>query len=308
MTTFEISIHALREEGDAPSGRNTPDTPNFYPRPPRGGRLEGAVHGIKTKDFYPRPPRGGRRVSGLVGASPTYFYPRPPRGGRQLARRLQGVQQGFLSTPSARRATGDVDRVEATIDISIHALREEGDDLPCSRYLEIQDFYPRPPRGGRQGVQLGDYHTLKFLSTPSARRATRLIRTMEGFRKYFYPRPPRGGRPARSGLQNQPRGYFYPRPPRGGRPGKCVDWLHFQKISIHALREEGDPTVPPLAIDDGQFLSTPSARRATPSGAGRKPSKNISIHALREEGDIDELREIAVEEDFYPRPPRGGRR
>ena len=60
MTTFEISIHALREEGDAPSGRNTPDTPNFYPRPPRGGRLEGAVHGIKTKDFYPRPPRGGR--------------------------------------------------------------------------------------------------------------------------------------------------------------------------------------------------------------------------------------------------------
>ena len=147
-----ISIHALREEGDAPSGRNTPDTPNFYPRPPRGGRLEGAVHGIKTKDFYPRPPRGGRRVSGLVGASPTYFYPRPPRGGRQLARRLQGVQQGFLSTPSARRATGDVDRVEATIDISIHALREEGDDLPCSRYLEIQDFYPRPPRGGRRAA------------------------------------------------------------------------------------------------------------------------------------------------------------
>ena len=138
--------------GRPPSGRNTPDTPNFYPRPPRGGRLEGAVHGIKTKDFYPRPPRGGRRVSGLVGASPTYFYPRPPRGGRQLARRLQGVQQGFLSTPSARRATGDVDRVEATIDISIHALREEGDDLPCSRYLEIQDFYPRPPRGGRRAA------------------------------------------------------------------------------------------------------------------------------------------------------------
>ena len=240
MTTFEISIHALREEGDAPSGRNTPDTPNFYPRPPRGGRLEGAVHGIKTKDFYPRPPRGGRRVSGLVGASPTYFYPRPPRGGRQLARRLQGVQQGFLSTPSARRATGDVDRVEATIDISIHALREEGDDLPCSRYLEIQDFYPRPPRGGRQGVQLGDYHTLKFLSTPSARRAT------------FKPEQ--------------------------------------------------------SSVLQGLFLSTPSARRATPSGAGRKPSKNISIHALREEGDIDELREIAVEEDFYPRPPRGGRR
>ena len=246
MTTFEISIHALREEGDAPSGRNTPDTPNFYPRPPRGGRLEGAVHGIKTKDFYPRPPRGGRRVSGLVGASPTYFYPRPPRGGRQLARRLQGVQQGFLSTPSARRATGDVDRVEATIDISIHALREEGDDLPCSRYLEIQDFYPRPPRGGRQGVQLGDYHTLKFLSTPSARRATQLSHHSPSMTANFYPRPPRGGRRVPSALDARQReflstpsarrattggqmaspahGNFYPRPPRGGRPPASV-WL-----------------------------------------------------------------------------------
>ena len=172
MTTFEISIHALREEGDAPSGRNTPDTPNFYPRPPRGGRLEGAVHGIKTKDFYPRPPRGGRRVSGLVGASPTYFYPRPPRGGRQLARRLQGVQQGFLSTPSARRATGDVDRVEATIDISIHALREEGDPAVLGPRCLPFYFYPRPPRGGRRPESRTRPRNPAFLSTPSARRAT----------------------------------------------------------------------------------------------------------------------------------------
>ena len=264
MTTFEISIHALREEGDAPSGRNTPDTPNFYPRPPRGGRLEGAVHGIKTKDFYPRPPRGGRRVSGLVGASPTYFYPRPPRGGRQLARRLQGVQQGFLSTPSARRATGDVDRVEATIDISIHALRKEGDDLPCSRYLEIQDFYPRPPRGGRLQLPHGCQPGLEFLSTPSARRATRsLIQRSMSF-KNFYPRPPRGGRHDTIGGQNV-----------------------YTIISIHALREEGDATGIPSSkvlrdfyprpprggrprqrqqqTEHGKFLSTPSARRATPA-------------------------------------------
>ena len=105
MTTFEISIHALREEGDAPSGRNTPDTPNFYPRPPRGGRLEGAVHGIKTKDFYPRPPRGGRRP-------PLQSIPRNTR---------------FLSTPSARRATRSFDLSQPIIRISIHALREEGD-------------------------------------------------------------------------------------------------------------------------------------------------------------------------------------
>ena len=35
------------------------------------------------------------------------------------------------------------------------------------------------------------------------------------------------------------------------------------RISIHALREEGDPAPYPLKILNTQFLSTPSARRAT---------------------------------------------
>ena len=217
MTTFEISIHALREEGDAPSGRNTPDTPNFYPR--------------------------------------------PPRGGRQLARRLQGVQQGFLSTPSARRATGDVDRVEATIDISIHALREEGDDLPCSRYLEIQDFYPRPPRGGRQGVQLGDYHTLKFLSTPSARRATQLSHHSPSMTANFYPRPPRGGRHLPAREENQAKIFLSTPSARRATLTSC-EKSRWRKISIHALREEGDDKT--SLFERFQI---------------------ISIHALREEGD-----------------------
>ena len=56
------------------------------------------------------------------------------------------------------------------------------------------------------------------------------------------------------------------------------------------------------------FLSTPSARRATTGGAGRKPTKNISIHALREEGDILMLILLWITCYFYPRPPRGGRR
>ena len=240
MTTFEISIHALREEGDAPSGRNTPDTPNFYPR--------------------------------------------PPRGGRQLARRLQGVQQGFLSTPSARRATGDVDRVEATIDISIHALREEGDDLPCSRYLEIQDFYPRPPRGGRQGVQLGDYHTLKFLSTPSARRATQLSHHSPSMTANFYPRPPRGGRHLPAREENQAKIFLSTPSARRATLTSC-EKSRWRKISIHALREEGDDKT--SLFERFQI---------------------ISIHALREEGDAYPLRWMPGRGNFYPRPPRGGRR
>ena len=33
--------------------------------------------------------------------------------------------------------------------ISIHALREEGDRLAAWQTCFQQDFYPRPPRGGR---------------------------------------------------------------------------------------------------------------------------------------------------------------
>ena len=56
------------------------------------------------------------------------------------------------------------------------------------------------------------------------------------------------------------------------------------RISIHALREEGDLFV----------LS-----------AGQRPG--ISIHALREEGDALPGRAKRFENYFYPRPPRGGR-
>ena len=56
--------------------------------------------------------------------------------------------------------------------ISIHALREEG-DFGIEWYKE----------GG-----------ILFLSTPSARRATRAPLYLAYPRIYFYPRPPRGGR------------------------------------------------------------------------------------------------------------------
>ena len=80
-----------------------------------------------------------------------------------------------------------------------------------------------------------------------------------------------------------------------------------------------------------KFLSTPSARRATTPYNGSMFTKSfISIHALREEGDIpryfdkkyEEISIHALREEgdtgkrssnhetgnFYPRPPRGGRR
>ena len=61
-------------------------------------------------------------------------------------------------------------------------------------------------------------------------------------------------------------------------------------ISIHALREEGDPNLQHLSISFFEFLSTPSARRATHLFADGAQEGVISIHALREEGDARKAR------------------
>ena len=100
----------------------------------------------------------------------------------------------FLSTPSARRATHNNFAQRVPVLISIHALREEGDNMQSparqSREISIHAlreegdlavtaqtcsssyFYPRPPRGGRPVLWIGRYYQVLFLSTPSARRAT----------------------------------------------------------------------------------------------------------------------------------------
>ena len=68
-----------------------------------------------------------------------YFYPRAPRGGRPWAERVLTIWGIFLSTPSARRATGHCKRCpQGFQEISIHALREEGDSR-CE--------FPGPPDG-----------------------------------------------------------------------------------------------------------------------------------------------------------------
>ena len=101
------------------------------------------------------------------------------------------------------------------------------------------------------------------------------------------------------------------------------------KISIHALREEGDvDNVKRLYLSkaflstpsarrataktfsglfEQQFLSTPSARRATFDKKYESEQPKISIHALREEGDLRRPCSHAGKAHFYPRPPRGGR-
>ena len=56
-------------------------------------------------------------------------------------------------------------------------------------------------------------------------------------------------------------------------------------ISTHALREEGDISFARVLEFIAQFLPTPSARRATRGHNRRRTGSQISTHALREEGD-----------------------
>ena len=75
---------------------------------------------------------------------------------------------GFLSTPSARRATATATSLGYSVEISIHALREEGDPGSAPGPLSRGDFYPRPPRGGRL-VQLAAGPRLRGISIHALR-------------------------------------------------------------------------------------------------------------------------------------------
>ena len=275
-----ISIHALREEGDNTRLCFEIDDTNFYPRPPRGGRPQIffsdlplwsiSIHALREE---------GDRLKYSIGLPSLNFYPRPPRGGRR-------PRLAFLATAGV---------------ISIHALREEGDSI----------------RSHRQRVDAISIHALREEGDPNCRLCAVC-------RIYFYPRPPRGGRPP-TGTPDRLPDDFYPRPPRGGRHVPQQRLGPVQQISIHALREEGDPVnlvtadfkamdfyprpprggrpsgngAPEICV---QFLSTPSARRATTGPRCRRAAELISIHALREEGDASITRRRRRAKRFLSTP------
>ena len=178
-----------------------------------------------------------------------YFYPRPPRGGRPI---INGQFYGFevfLSTPSARRATGMAFPPFCRSGISIHALREEGDLEALRVILGVEISIHALREEGDKAVHAASVtlaisiHALReegdCQSMPASHRPSD-----------FYPRPPRGGRLAAAvnsrlmsiflstpSARRATCGYhrrhrrprdFYPRPPRGGRQQKQRQNLYFQ--------------------------------------------------------------------------------
>ena len=125
-----ISIHALREEGDGPI---------------RVGNLsdiEISIHALREEGDLP----DGNVTDYLLSIS---IHALREEGDARSEFRLC-ITLRFLSTPSARRAT-----VPLMVFQTPHT-----------------DFYPRPPRGGRQEPMKASVRHRLFLSTPSARRAT----------------------------------------------------------------------------------------------------------------------------------------
>ena len=167
----------------------------------------------------------------------------------------------FLSTSSARRTT------------IINSLRK--------KYQ--RDFYPRPPRGGRQDSLTSIPVVSLFLSTSSARRTT-LLALCDDLARLFL------------STSSARRTTKYKRLQRV---------LH--RISIHVLREEDD------ALKNQKKNRTQISihvLREEDDFAGiinGMISGVISIHVLREEDDGHRLCVPLGRGDFYPRPPRGGR-
>ena len=131
------------------------------------------------------------------------------------------VELIFLSTPSGWRATQQYECKDRNINISIHALRVEGDGIPyfpLQTSLDISihalrvegDQNTTPPRRSR----------MKFLSTPSGWRAT----------DDWIPAARRGGISIHA-LRVE------------GDAAALCGWI-CASISIHALRVEGDLTHP----------------------------------------------------------------
>ena len=80
-------------------------------------------------------------------------------------------------------------------------------------------------------------------------------------------------------------------------------------ISIHALREEGDLLKTDLGEHIAEFLSTPSARRATLLRSfGLSGSAQFLSTPSARRATIRSLHPAPANPYFYPRPPRGGRR
>ena len=123
--------------------------------------------------------------------------------------------------------------------ISIHALREEGDDAVSRSSMRVYHFYPRPPRGGRPRDAC-TYCRALLISIHALREEGDTEDFQSGWCFVISIHALREEGDGGVAAVFRSFAYFYPRPPRGGRHPPFAHRIHTDTISIHALREEGD--------------------------------------------------------------------
>ena len=100
----------------------------------------------------------------VLWPSTSNFYPRPPRGGRPISPCSFIDTVYFYPRPPRGGRPG----------------------FSGGGFLISRDFYPRPPRGGRLSSSTLKPFCFRFLSTPSARRATAKTETKSLFSNKLY--------------------------------------------------------------------------------------------------------------------------
>ena len=182
-------------EGDATFSPRGLTSGDFNPRPPWGGRLPLALF-LWLALLFQSTPSVGRATANflnseiiekisihalrgegdfcifLIGRKLSGFQSTPSVGRATSKPNKEETNSQFQSTPSVGRATDNPSITFPVSNISIHALRGEGDQS-----LTTWSFVPRT-----------------FQSTPSVGRATLRPLYYKFFDSYFNPRPPWGGR------------------------------------------------------------------------------------------------------------------
>ena len=292
-TTHDLLVRIVQQFLSTPSARRaTLSTAtiqhaeaDFYPRPPRGGRLpvltqlasgnQISIHALREE---------GDQMPRFLAQSIVPFLSTPSARRATFFRMACSPRFAFLSTPSARRATfNEIHKTKMTY-ISIHALREEGDDAATPDLEYILKFLSTPSARRATYTETPSLsQAWIFLSTPSARRATicyfhakvfdiisihalREEGDIEEFAKFILDKK------------------FLSTP--SARRATDLNFCRFCffSISIHALREEGDASLSRPTMLISYFYPRP------PRG-----------------GRLKLFGKCQNKVNFYPRPPRGGR-
>ena len=125
--------------------------------------------------------------------------------------------------------------------VSIHATLAGGDARLGRCMLTSVCFYPRHPRGWRQGIGENPRIDVSFLSTPPSRVATRVPHIYPGIVQ-FLSTPPSRVATEKKVITNIVFNRFYPRHPRGWRRFFTVIFGTNYYVSIHATLAGGDYT------------------------------------------------------------------